>query len=87
MFYYDASQPEREDYLQRVNWESGWDNSVRWDKGITEYWTIDLNSFMVMCYNEKNGIFENYDSITGEGQRCENFSCSCAFIIEFILGF
>lgn len=51
LFYYDASYPERDDYLQRVKWESGWDNSVRWDNGITEYWAIDLNCFMVMCYN------------------------------------
>ena len=228
LFYYDASEPERDDYLQRVKWESGWDNSVRWDKGITEYWAIDLNCFMVMCYdslkflsnelgnsedatkwrnkskelkllinekmwckdgyysdvnryteeisevlspasfmplyigiaskeqaecmriiaedknkfnhkmptvsfdnpeysndywrgltwlnvaycaakglknygysvadkikenildmcyNEKRGIFENYDSITGEGHGCEHFSWSCVFIIEFVLDF
>ena len=40
-----------------------------------------------MCHNEKRGIFENYDSITGEGHGCEHFSWSCVFIVEFILGF
>lgn len=40
-----------------------------------------------MCYNEKRGIFENYDSITGEGHGCEHFSWSCVFIIEFVLDF
>ena len=40
-----------------------------------------------MCYKEKNGIFENYDSITGKGLYCGHFSWSCVFIIEFILNF
>ncbi len=49
------------------------------------------------CYNahvdaEKRGVFENYDSRTGRGLdkkdriRCNNFSWSGVFTIEFILG-
>ncbi|MBR7133462.1 MAG: hypothetical protein IKD04_08010 [Clostridia bacterium] len=56
LFRYDASEPESEDYLKRVKWESGWDNSPRWDRGITKYWAIDLNCFMVMCYNSLSFI-------------------------------
>ena len=50
LFYYDAANKETDDYLIRVKYESGWDNSVRWDNGIEEYWAIDLNCFMVMFY-------------------------------------
>lgn len=50
LFFYDADDKDTEDYLTRAKWESGWDNSVRWDKGITEMWAIDLNCFMVMFY-------------------------------------
>lgn len=227
LFYYDASNKGSEAYLTYVKYESGWDNSVRWDNGITDYWAIDLNCYMVMsyrsmsylakelgiteeseawdikqrelsklinkemwddknrcyvdvnkitgafssvlspasfmplyiniasieqakamnhiaeekfqgkmptvsfdnpeysndywrgptwlnvayfaakglknynfavadvikenilnmCYNEKNGIYENYDSITGKGLCCDHFSWSCVFITEFILNF
>jgi putative isomerase len=227
LFYYDADNKESNDYLRRVKYESGWDNSPRWDNGITEYWAIDLNCFMVlfyrsmsffakelglpddfdlwnkkekqltktinermwdsenkyyadtnkitkevssalspasfmplyigiasaeqaesmriiaennfkykmptisfdnpqysndywrgptwlnvayfaakglknygfevadkikqniidMCYNEKSGIYENYDSVTGKGLCCDHFSWSCVFINEFILNF
>ena len=33
-----------------VRWESGWDDSVRWDKPCSDYWSIDLNCFAVMMY-------------------------------------
>lgn len=38
-----------------------------------------------MCFNEKSGIYENYDSVTGKGLCCDHFSWSCVFIREFIL--
>lgn len=225
LFFYDSDDKDSNDYITHVKWESGWDNSVRWDNKITEYYAIDLNCFMVMtfrslqfiatelglssdiefwhneginlsllinermwstengyyadackstgaisevltpasfmplfieiatteqakamkkiaeekfdckmptvsfdnpeysndywrgptwlnvayfaakglknynfdvadkikenilnmCYNEHNGIFENYDSITGRGLCCDHFSWSCVFIAEFIL--
>jgi putative isomerase len=50
LFYYDADNKETEDYLIRVGYESGWDNSPRWDNGITKLWPVDLNCFMVMFY-------------------------------------
>ena len=33
-----------------IRWESGWDDSVRWDKPCSDYWPIDLNCFAVMMY-------------------------------------
>lgn len=53
LFYYGGYKEkckDEEDYIKYVKWESGWDNSPRWDKGITNLWAIDLNCFMVMFY-------------------------------------
>lgn len=33
---------------QGIRFESGWDNSVRWDESVN-LWTIDLNCFMCLC--------------------------------------
>ncbi len=52
LFHYDANTnitPFKE-YDLNVRWESGWDNSVRWDNPCSDYWAIDLNCFMVMTY-------------------------------------
>ena len=56
LFFYDADDKDTEDYLIRVKYESGWDNSVRWDDGITEYYAADLNCFMVMFYRSMSFI-------------------------------
>ena len=51
LFFYSAQvSPEADDYLH-PRWESGWDNSPRWDVWpITSLWPIDLNCFMVLYY-------------------------------------
>ena len=51
LFFYSAQQhPEAENYLH-PRWESGWDNSPRWDEfPIIDLWAIDLNCYMVMFY-------------------------------------
>ena len=38
------------DALTRTKYESGWDNSPRWDNGIINMWAVDLNCFMVLLY-------------------------------------
>jgi putative isomerase len=50
LFNYDALHDDPETRLKHAKYESGWDNSVRWDGGIYEVWPIDLNCFMVMLY-------------------------------------
>ena len=50
LFYYDASNVGSKDYELFVKFESGWDNSVRWDQTIVDYWAIDLNCFMALFY-------------------------------------
>ncbi len=51
LFFYSAQKhPEAEDYLH-PRWESGWDNSPRWDEfPIVELWAVDLNCYMVLFY-------------------------------------
>ena len=51
LFFYSAQQnPEKDDYLH-PRWESGWDNSPRWDIApITDLYPIDLNCYMVLYY-------------------------------------
>ena len=51
LFYYSAQvNPENDDYLH-PRWESGWDNSPRWDVApIVDLYPIDLNCYMVLYY-------------------------------------
>ncbi len=73
LFFYSAQQePEKDDYLH-PRWESGWDNSARWDVApIVELYPIDLNCYMVMYYRsmakmaeilgEDSGIFQEREA-------------------------
>ena len=51
LFYYSAQEnPSKDDYLH-PRWESGWDNSPRWDvTPIVDLYPIDLNCYMVLFY-------------------------------------
>lgn len=54
LFHYDADKSRAEDeaqYLQHIGYESGWDNSPRFDNAPYGCWAIDLNCFMVMTYD------------------------------------
>lgn len=52
MFHYDADKNcNNDEYLTRVKYETGWDNSPRWDGFPQNYWPIDLNCFMIMTYD------------------------------------
>ncbi len=49
LLFYDAEDSKDDkDYELHVRYESGWENSIRWDKTITDMWPIDLNCFMVI---------------------------------------
>jgi putative isomerase len=50
--YYSEGTPEevaKNDYLF-ARYESGWDNSPRWDAPVIHFWPIDLNCFMITFY-------------------------------------
>lgn len=49
LFHYDTSG-RGGDWRQQAKFESGWDDSVRWDKAIVEMWPVDLNAYMAMFY-------------------------------------
>lgn len=48
LFHYDSSNAEKR--LNDSRFESGWDNSVRWDHASFTYWPVDLNGYMVLLY-------------------------------------
>lgn len=53
LFHYASEGTEEEvaaDGYLRARYESGWDNSPRWDAPVVHFWPIDLNCFMVQFY-------------------------------------
>ena len=51
MFFYDAAPIDGVKRIADMRNESGWDNSVRWDRfSINKLWPVDLNCYMVMTY-------------------------------------
>ncbi len=50
LFHYDAEGENPEHRFRDACYESGWDNSVRWDNGISSLFAIDLNCYMVLFY-------------------------------------
>ncbi len=61
-------------------------------KGLKDYGHEEVadairQQLLDWCAEEKRGIYEYYDSKTGEGLGAHNFGWSCAFIIELILNF
>ncbi len=50
LFFYDADTDDAERKDEYVRWESGWDDSVRWDVGIEKLYPIDLQCYMIMFY-------------------------------------
>lgn len=63
LFYYDADSrvtPYDKNDIN-IQWESGWDNSVRWNLPIRDLWAIDLNCFMLMTYRSLAYIAEELE--------------------------
>ena len=50
LFFYSAQNDPHADNSLHPRYESGWDDSPRWDKGIINLWAVDLNCFMVLLY-------------------------------------
>lgn len=51
LFHYDSLTTDPAQKLIETKYESGWDDSVRWDAGIYTVWPVDLNSYMVLLYD------------------------------------
>ena len=59
LFHYDAElDHEHKSYLECVGFESGWDNSPRWDNAPQDFWAVDLNCFMVDTYRALSKMAE-----------------------------
>lgn len=57
LLHYDAATVNPAEKAIEVRYESGWDNSVRWDAEEPEvFWAIDLNCFMIMTYRSMDYI-------------------------------
>lgn len=76
LLHYDAEDGKEDpDYDLHVKYESGWDNSVRWDQTITDFWAIDLNCFMVMNYRSLSymakelGLIEEAEKWKRKGKK------------------
>lgn len=53
LYYYDCT-PVDGNWSTHQKWESGMDNSPRWDNGVSRWLAPDLNGFMVMFYDALN---------------------------------
>ncbi len=50
LFFYSAERDIESENFQGPRYESGWDDSPRWDDGIIDLYPIDLNCYMVLFY-------------------------------------
>ena len=63
LFYYSATAyKKKEEFEMLAGWESGWDNSVRWDFAkVSQLWAIDLNCYMIMFYRSMRFFAEELE--------------------------
>ena len=74
LFHYDADRTDGcsdKQYNQRVRYETGWDNSPRWDTEPQNLWPVDLNCFMVMTYRSLSKMAEALDLDAEEWKKKE----------------
>ena len=71
LFHYDSAATEFVTRLKEARYETGWDNAVRWDGGVWEYWPIDLNCYMVMTYRSLARMAE----LLGEANEASLYTC------------
>ncbi len=86
---YDHPQYSKTDYWRGPMWVNVAYFALKGlkDYGYTETAEAIRQTILDWCAEEKRGIYEYYDSKTGEGLGAHNFGWSCAFIIELILNF
>ena len=72
MFYYSAQRDIEKDDYEAPRFESGWDNSPRWDRWpITQLYPIDLNCYMVLYYRSMAEMAEILGLESAEWKRKE----------------
>ena len=58
LFFYDGNSCDPAERQKFAGWESGWDDSPRWDSGVRNIFAIDLNCYMVIFYRNLKQIAE-----------------------------
>lgn len=74
LFYFDASWNDCDSEEQHriwVGYESGMDNSPRWDVSPEHYWAVDLNCYMVSVYQALAKMAQELGENPEEWQRKE----------------
>ena len=73
LFFYSAQENPLADDSLHPRYESGWDNSPRWDNGIVNLWAIDLNCFMVLLYRSmaKMAFYLGEDAAPWQAREAE----------------
>ena len=56
MFHYDGNSNKPKERMEYAGWESGWDNSPRWDGNTPAVIPVDLNCWMVLRYRAMREI-------------------------------
>ena len=82
LFHYDAENLPEEHYDLFVRYESGWDNSVRWDDPCVNYWPIDLNCFMVLTYRSLQFMVQELHDFHAVQEFSEKEAALTRFINE-----
>ncbi len=77
LFHYDADCDHSDKKLcyKLVGFESGWDNSPRWDNEPYNYYTVDLNCYMVTMYRALSEMAKILGEDSGEWDRKEKALC------------
>lgn len=77
LFHYDADcdRSDRKLYYKLVGFESGWDNSPRWDDEPYNYYTVDLNCYMVTMYRALREMAEALGENGEEWHKKEKDLC------------
>ena len=72
MFFYSAERDIEKDDYEAPRFESGWDNSPRWDRWpIPQLYPIDLNCYMVLYYRSMAEMAEILGLDPAEWKRKE----------------
>ena len=50
LFHYTSAATDPAVHYEEARYETGWDDAVRWDDGVDQFWAIDLNCYMVTLY-------------------------------------
>lgn len=71
LFFYDAEIEDKKARDIYARWESGWDDSVRWDKDILKLYPIDLQCYMIMFYRAIATMSDIFGENTTEWKKKE----------------